>query len=250
MMRTLSNLFSVIGILLIGAVGAIYSYRQFDSWFRAQEPYAVMPSLTGVSIPLMTPIPTATFIPRPSAREMSPPLSPAPDNSFLTPVNAAVFTPTPKPPSQPPTRLVYPKLKINTAVVEVGYKPKSRGGESTYEWESVNNAVGHHRGTANPGEHGNIVLSGHNNVGGDVFKSLGNARRGDEIFLYVHDRQFVYKVKTKRRVRFVGASEQEMAIHDYYQRNTPDAETLTLISCWPYATYTHRIYVVAERGRE
>ena len=68
---------------------------------------------------------------------------------------------------------------------------------------------------------------------------------GDRIYLYTLDEEFVYIVEKKDWVLAVGATAEDDAKHARYTARTPD-ETLTLTSCWPYATYTHRVYIVAK----
>jgi sortase A len=44
-------------------------------------------------------------------------------------------------------------------------------------WEQLKKGVGQHIGSANPGENGNVVLAGHDDVFGEVFRGQTSARR-------------------------------------------------------------------------
>ena len=121
----------------------------------------------------------------------------------------------------------------------------SRGETAVYAWDVPSFAVGHYDTSAYPGETDNIVLTGHNNTLGEVFRHLDALEPGDEIFLYTLDDEHVYTVENKEKVLALGASASDLAKHAHYTAPTSE-ETLTLVSCWPWATYTHRIYVVAK----
>lgn len=135
----------------------------------------------------------------------------------------ATQVPIPTPGPQAATRIVIPAIEVDSAVVE---------GDS---WELLKKGVGHHLGTANPGERGNAVYAGHNDVYGEIFRRLEELKPGDAVTLYAGQRQFHYLV---RRVRIVDPKETSV------MATTPDA-TLTLITCHPYRIDTHRLIVIA-----
>lgn len=103
-------------------------------------------------------------------------------------------------------------------------------------WEQLKKGVGQHIGTANPGEVGNVVLSAHNDIFGELFRYLDKLKPGDEIILSTGARDFVYKVTGTRIVE-----PTEVSVMD----PTPRA-TITLISCYPYLIDTERIVVSGE----
>ena len=102
-------------------------------------------------------------------------------------------------------------------------------------WEDLKKGVGHHVGSANPGERGNAVYSGHNDVYGEVFRRLEEVKVGDRITVYAAAHLFRYEVK---RLRIVGPKEVSV------MAPSPDA-TLTLITCYPYRVDTQRVVVIA-----
>lgn len=94
--------------------------------------------------------------------------------------------------------------------------------------------VGHYPGTANPGEKGNSVLLGHRNyVYGHYFRELNKLELGDLIILRKDTDVFTYEVTDS----FV-VEPNELWVLD----NSEEAE-VTLITCTPVITYTHRLIV-------
>jgi len=134
----------------------------------------------------------------------------------------AVPIPTPGP--EAAVRIVIPAIGVDSPVVE---------GD---DWEQLKKGVGHHIGTANPGERGNCFLSGHNDIFGAVFRRLEELELGDEIIVYTQTRSYRYRVKAKRIV-----DPDDVSV--MYPTSTP---VLTLMTCYPYLVDTHRLVVVAE----
>ncbi len=133
-----------------------------------------------------------------------------------------IIIPTPNPGA--PTRIVIPKIGVDAPVVE---------GDG---WEELKRGVGHHIGSANPGEKGNMVLSGHNDIFGEVFRDLDKLDLGDEIIVYAGEVPYRYVVKAKRIVEPTDVSVMAPT-------TTP---IVTLITCYPYRVDTHRLVIVGE----
>jgi sortase A len=104
------------------------------------------------------------------------------------------------------------------------------------DWEALKKGVGHHPGSANPGTRGNMVLSGHDDVFGEVFRFLPKLEEGDLVVVHSQDRAFEYTVVGKRVV-------EPTEVSVMAPTNEP---TLTLITCYPYRVDTHRMVVFAE----
>jgi sortase A len=102
--------------------------------------------------------------------------------------------------------------------------------------ETLTRGVGHYAGSANPGDVGNVVLAGHNDVYGEVFRDLADLQAGDEITLYTASAAYRYVVRGWSIVEPSDVSVLEPTA-------TP---TLTLVSCYPYRIDTQRIIVVAD----
>lgn len=102
-------------------------------------------------------------------------------------------------------------------------------------WEELKQGVGQHIGTPNPGEKGNIVLSAHNDVFGELFRDLDQLEPGDEVILYTEQKAYTYVV---RQTQVVEPTDVEVM--------APTREpVVTLISCYPYLVDNKRIVVTA-----
>lgn len=102
-------------------------------------------------------------------------------------------------------------------------------------WEQLKKGVGQYIGSSPPGRDGNLVLSGHDDVYGEVFRYLDRLVPGDQIIIYTQQRQFTYIVD--RTVLVEPTAVEVMA--------PTSAPTVTLISCYPYLVNDQRIVVFA-----
>jgi sortase A len=96
--------------------------------------------------------------------------------------------------------------------------------------------VGQHLGSPNPGSVGNLVLSAHNDVYGEIFRHLDQLKPGDEILVFTQQRQYTYIVSG---TQIVEPTQVEV------MAATSDP-TATLISCYPYLKDTQRIVVFTD----
>lgn len=139
----------------------------------------------------------------------------------------------------PATRVQIPRLEIDSRTMELGTVIEN--GELV--WETPKWAVGHHKGTANPGEIGNMVLSGHISSPlrkeGNVFQRLPEIKPGDEVVVASDTGTFYYRV-TETKV--VEPHQVEV------MAPTPEP-VVTLITCVPDWVYTHRLIVTAKPSR-
>lgn len=139
-----------------------------------------------------------------------------------------VATPAPLPTAEPqpeePVRIVIPSLSVDAPVV--------RGDD----WESLKLGVGHHIGSANPGERSNMVLSAHNDIFGEIFRYLSDMQLEDEIIVHTKTRAYRYVVKAKRIIE-----PTQVQVMDPTRKSV-----VTLISCYPYLIDTKRIVVIGE----
>lgn len=208
------------------------------------------------SAPAPGPAPVAATEPPPTALpapgEAQPPATAAPPvTSAATPAaTPATAAPPVVPPAAQgePNRLVIPAIELDTPIVDVGWEVVERGSQRTTEWQTADNAAGRHINSAQPGEQGNVVLSGHHNTKGEVFRRISQQELaiGDMVYLYDDQgRRFDYRVsEVTEPLLEVGASEAQRQANARYIQPTSDAR-VTLVTCWPYWTNTHRIVAVA-----
>lgn len=189
-----------------------------------------LPTATPTAVPPTATL-TATATPEPTATPLPPTPTPVPP------------TPTPRP--GPPTRIVAPSISLDTKVVEVGWTLKEQGGTTYKIWTVADYAAGWHNESARPGEVGNMVITGHNNMRGEVFRNVVDLGPGDEIIVYVGDEAHTYVVESRLLLLEKGASAEDRANNAKWIGEFPD-ERLTLITCWPYTGNSHRVVVIAK----
>jgi sortase A len=146
-----------------------------------------------------------------------------------------------------PNRLMIPAIEVDTPVVELGWKTsKTASGTIFSEWDVAEYAAGWHKNSAVPSETGNVVMSGHNNILGSVFRELDQLKRGDTVELIAGGTEYIYEVDEVLILPEKHASEKQRKANVQYIQATPD-DRLTLVSCWPRDDNTHRIVVIAKR---
>jgi sortase A len=131
----------------------------------------------------------------------------------------------PQPGREAAVRIVIPKIGVDSPVVET---PPVDG-----VWDVADWAVGHLTTTPNPGAPGNMALSAHDDIKGEVFKRLDELHPGDQIRLYTPHALYVYTVINQEAV-----DPSDVAV-----LNPTARPTVTLISCTPYWVDTQRLVV-------
>jgi len=167
----------------------------------------------------------------------------------LLPAAVSLVTATPAP-ADPPERLVIPSIGLDTAVVTVGWEARVVNGQHQGNvWQTARFAAGYHQGSAPPGQVGNTVISGHNNIDGAVFKDLHAVEPFAWIYLFAGGRRHAYMVEESFIIPEVKASEKQRLDNVKWISDTPD-ERLTLITCYPPWSNTHRTIVLARPVRD
>ncbi|MFB0546101.1 MAG: sortase [Anaerolineae bacterium] len=184
-------------------------------------------------------------------------LAPSPTPSALMPTPPALpanIAPTPAPPSEwrgstsvngPPTRIVAPAIGLDAPVVPVGWQVVEENNQSVSIWEVADYAAGWHKTSAYPGQKGNVVISGHHNIRGEVFRYVVNLEPGDEVDLYAGEKIYRYAVVEKHILKEKGMPEEVRRQNAQWIAPTVD-ERLTLVTCWPYTSNTHRVIAIAK----
>lgn len=181
--------------------------------------------------------PLERHIVRPPARPLLPSRQPTADEP-------AAPTATARARGHRPTRIRAAAIELDVPVVEVGWGPSPAEGAEMMEWQVPEDAAGYHRGSACPGEGGNTVISGHNNVGRAVFGRLIDVSPGDAITVYAGEAPHHYRVEQVLLLRQAGASPDERSENARFIEPTAD-ERLTLVTCWPDTGNSHRLIVIA-----
>ena len=130
------------------------------------------------------------------------------------------------------TRIIIPRIDVDSKVVGVGWEVKEVKGKQVAIWQVAEYAVGHHISSANPGEHDNIVLAGHVGGYGKVFRDLVKLQPGDRLSIYSAGQIYQYVVSEKVIVTEEGVSAEQQAENARYIAPS-DTEMVTLVTCWP-----------------
>lgn len=181
--------------------------------------------------PIPTPLPESATSPIPVSQASA---------NFMA--NEAILPTT----AELPKRIMAPAIKLDAPVVEMGWTVKQSWGTTVTEWDIPYSEAGWHRNSARPGEGSNVVISGHNNsTGGRVFAALEKLAIGDQITLQTEDQElFVYHIRERNIVRALMASAETQQYLQQVMQPTTN-EQLTLITCWPSWSNTHRLILIA-----
>jgi sortase A len=187
-------------------------------------------------------VPPAKQAASPAEQRSAAPVAAVPESIASAPAADALAAPAP---GALPDRFVLPAIDVDIPVVELGWSQKSdQAGQTFSAWDEADFAAGWHKNSALPGQAGNVVLSGHNNIKGAVFRELDQLQRGDVAILYVGDTPYEYAVDQVMIVPEASATLEQRKVNAQWIQPTGD-DRLTLVSCWPRDDNTHRIIVVA-----
>lgn len=145
-----------------------------------------------------------------------------------------------------PDRIIIPVIQLDAPVVESDQKNVELRDQWFEQWTVPNEfAAGWQASSAPLGVIGNTVLGGHHNEYGKVFEHLIDLQVGDTIYVYSGKVTFVYRVVDKQLLK-----ERDVSL-DIRKTNAewiaPSTnERLTLVTCWPQRSNTHRLIIVAE----
>jgi sortase A len=206
---------AVVGLVgvLISGVGILRDLNDEVASALIQETLTPTPLVMAVVLPSGHTPPDAQGNTRPNIEEIPAHLQPMVQSLANLPVPTAA-------PDQA-IRIQIPAIEIDAPVVQ---------GDG---WEQLKKGVGQNFGSANPGQNGNVVLSAHNDVYGELFRYLDKLAPGDQVILYTQQRQYVYVVDRTAVV-------EPTAVEVMASTGSP---TVTLISCYPYLVNDQRIVV-------
>jgi sortase A len=204
----------LVGVLISG-LGILRDLNKEVASALIQETLTPTPLVMAVVLPSGHTPPDAQGNTRPNLDEIPAHLQPMVQSLANLPIPTAA-------PDQA-IRLQIPAIKIDAPVVQ---------GDG---WEQLKKGVGQNVGSANPGQTGNVILSAHNDVYGELFRYLDKLAPGDQVVLYTQQRQYVYVVDRTALV-------EPTAVEVMASTGSP---TVTLISCYPYLVDKQRIVVFA-----
>jgi sortase A len=208
---------AVVGLfgVLISGFGILRDLNEEVAAALVQETLTPTPLVMAVVLPSGHTPPDAQGNTRPNLEEIPAHLQPMVQSLANIPVPTAA-------PNQA-IRIQIPALEVDAPVVQ---------GDG---WEQLKKGVGQNIGSANPGQNGNVVLSAHNDVYGELFRFLDKLQPGDQVIVYTQQRQYTYVVDRTTIV-------EPTAVEVMAPTENP---TVTLISCYPYLINKQRIVVFA-----
>jgi sortase A len=208
---------AVVGLVgvLISGFGVLRDLNQEVASALIQETFTPTPLVMAVVLPSGHLPPDAQGNTKPNDAEIPEHLRPMVQSLANIPIPTAA-------PDQA-IRLQIPALKVDAPIVQ---------GDG---WEQLKKGVGQNMASVNPGQNGNVILSAHNDVYGELFRYLDKLVPGDQVILYTQQRQYVYVVDRTAVV-------EPTAVEVMASTGSP---TVTLISCYPYLVDKQRIVVFA-----
>ncbi|MDP2976407.1 MAG: class D sortase, partial [Anaerolineales bacterium] len=200
------EILAVLGLagILFNGMGLLRTLNQEVAAALQQPTLSPTPLITAVVLPSGHTPPTSPGGAQPNEAEIPEHLRPL--------VQSLANLPIPTRGPEQAIRIQIPAIQVDAPVVQ---------GDG---WDQLKKGVGQYIGSANPGQTGNIVLSGHNDVYGEVFKRLDELEPGNTIIIFSINRQYVYVISGSQ---IVEPTQVEV------MAPTSDP-TLTLISCYPY----------------
>jgi LPXTG-site transpeptidase (sortase) family protein len=145
-----------------------------------------------------------------------------------------------------PENLQIPSIGLDAEIVPVDHVEAELYDMTFNLWLApVGGRVGWHSSSALLGVGGNTVLNGHHNAYGNVFEHLIDVEEGDLIVVSSGAYDFHYIVTT------ILLLPERFQTFETRMENTTwieptDDERLTLVTCWPATSNTHRLIIVAE----
>jgi sortase A len=221
--RKLDRILLAIEILaVIGLVFVIYNGFEILRDLNTQFARALIPS-TFTPTPLIVPVILPSGHTPPNSPGGSQP-NEAEIPAHLRPLYLSMADiPIPTPGPEQATQIQITAINVNAPIVQ---------GDS---WEQLKKGVGQYIGSADPGQPGNMVLSAHNDVYGEIFRHLDELKPGDKIIIYTLQYSFTYNVSETQIVNPTDVEVMDSTLNP----------TLTLISCYPYMVDNKRIIVKA-----
>ncbi len=239
--RFTNQLLLLIEVVAIGGI-AILGYQMFTSIGRLEEETSAAQELANqmrqAGLPTLVPTPQIQLIndvvlpgghvfdssgqALPNFEEVPAALRSALASQFFAPLISAA------PPITAETA-----LWIDIPAINIG-----QGIVPGTDWEALKQGVGQLLNGVRPGDpSGNMVLSAHNDIYGEVFRDIDQLQVGDEFTVRTQSDIFTYRVTETRIV-----SPTDVQVLD-----PRGGATATLISCYPYRVNDKRYIVFADR---
>ncbi len=144
-----------------------------------------------------------------------------------------------------PDKIEIPSIELIAPIKIADFNFTDLEGETFGQWIAPSEfAAAWHPNSALIGQFGNTVINGHHNEFGKVFGKLVNLESGDMIYIYTKGKKYPYIVANKMILLEKGQPVDVRTANAEWLGETDD-ERLTLVTCWPQKSNTHRLIIVA-----
>lgn len=180
----------LVGIEILAVVGLIYIFFNIFTLLKNLNQDAI----ASLTLPTLTPTAIIQAVVLPSGH--TPPTDPGgvrfneaeiPEH-LRAHVQAMASLPLPTASPEQAIRIRIPAISVDAPIV-------MGDGE-----EQLKKGVGQYIYSPNPGQTGNLVLSAHNDVFGEIFRDLDQLEAGDEVIVYTNQRAYTYVVEEQQVV--------------------------------------------------
>jgi sortase A len=212
------EIFAVVGIILVFLV-LLNSLRNLNNEAEVAQ---LQPTLTATPLIMAVVLPSGHTPPdspggaQPNDAEIPEHLRPL--------VQSLANIPVPTPGPEQAVRIQIPAIGVDAPIVQ---------GDG---WDQLKKGVGQYVGSPDPGKTGNLVLSAHNDIFGQIFRDLDKLKTGDQVIIFSQMHQYVYVIT---RSQIVSKSQVEVMA-------PTKRPVVTLISCYPYMVDNKRIVISAD----
>jgi LPXTG-site transpeptidase (sortase) family protein len=237
---TLGNLLMIAGLYLLFYVGGVYVQIDYQRMAARGD--------NNLSVPrAVISVPNASSAPRIVAAQPMPR-----EEAFVAPVLSGgqivvEENALPIPLGSTVERLIIPAVALDAKVIEVGWQVVEQNGQQLAIWDVAEYAVGHHKGSANPGEGENVVLAGHVGGYGHVFRDLYYVKPGHRVLVYSQGQEYLYIV-TERLIVPEDNAPPEQRAENAKLIGAQGQEMITMVTCWPPTgedKFTERVIIRA-----
>lgn len=233
----------LLGVLLLaaGTIGFATSYSKSHQYTSAEGSIQESGFLP-ISLPVADQQGAPTLSPSVTSTA-NPDIDLMPTVTSISPINPT----STELPSGPliPDRIVIPAIKLYAPVIPALEEKIKIGKEDYLQFKAPDEfAAGWHPTSAPLGSVGNTVLNGHHNVHGKVFGRLVDLVPGDRIIVYSGTTLFNFQVAN---VLILPERDADLSVRLENARwiEPSNDVRLTLVTCWPEYSNTHRLLIVA-----
>ena len=221
-----------LGYTLVQSIGSLERETAEAQRLADEQRAAALPTIAptpqlridNVVLPSGHTPPTSPHGAQPNLNEIPANLQPLVQSQLFQPViNRAAPT------DKTALRLIIPKLNLDQTIVQ------------GTDWEALKQGIGQLQNGVTPdAASGNLVLSAHNDIYGELFRHLDQLEAGDKFQVQTQTDIFTYEITGWEVV-------EPTAVHVLDSTSDP---TATLISCYPYQVDDKRIVVSARRTND